>query len=80
MTNWAIIKDNKIINRIVADSKEIAEQVTGLEVIDDEDWIQIGFEKFNDSWRAPYPTDGLEYTWDDIAHFWVPVNPIFIEE
>ena len=80
MTNWAVIKDNKIINRIVADSKEIAEQVTGLEIIDDEGWIQIGFEKFNDSWRAPMPTDGLEYTWNDITRSWILVNPIFIEE
>lgn len=80
MINWAIIENNKIINRIIADTKEIAEELTGLQAIDDEGWIQIGFEKFNDSWRPSYPTDGLEYSWDDTNKFWKPVNPVIIEE
>jgi hypothetical protein len=32
--NYAIIKDNKVINVIVADTKELAEEVTGLTCID----------------------------------------------
>lgn len=32
--NYAVIKDNKVINIIVAESQEIATEVTGLECID----------------------------------------------
>jgi hypothetical protein len=32
--NYAVIKNNEVINVIVADSKEIAEEVTGLPCID----------------------------------------------
>jgi hypothetical protein len=32
--NYAVINNNKIINIIVADNKEIAEEVTGLTCID----------------------------------------------
>jgi hypothetical protein len=86
MATWAIVKDNKVVNRIVADTKEIAEEVsTGFEVIDDEGWIGISYERVNNEWRAPYPTDGEfftggEYTWDSIERYWKPVNTIIIEE
>lgn len=73
MANWAIIKDDKVINRIVADSKEIAEAVSGFEAIDDEGWIATGFEWTPDGWRAPYPTDGKDYIWNDEYKFWVLV-------
>jgi hypothetical protein len=75
MPNWAIIKDNKIIDCIIADSKEIAEEITGLEAIDDEGWISIGFEKFEESWRNPYPNDGKEYIWNIELKGWELVNP-----
>jgi hypothetical protein len=32
--NYAVIKNNKVVNVIVADNKEIAEEVTGLTCID----------------------------------------------
>ena len=32
--NYAVIENNKVVNVIVADSKEISEQVTGLTCID----------------------------------------------
>lgn len=32
--NYAVIEDNKVINIIVADSKEIAEQVTNLTCVE----------------------------------------------
>jgi hypothetical protein len=35
--NYAVIEDNKVINLIVADNKEIAEEVTGLTCIDTTD-------------------------------------------
>lgn len=80
MASWAIVQDNKIVNLIIADNKEIAEQVTGLQAIDDEGWICIGFEKYENSWRPPYPNDGLEYYWNQSSKSWVVVNPVIIEE
>jgi hypothetical protein len=32
--NYAVIKDNKVVNIIVADNKEIAEEVTNLTCLD----------------------------------------------
>jgi hypothetical protein len=34
MANYAVIENNKVINVIIADSKEIAEQVTGLTCVE----------------------------------------------
>ena len=34
MANYAVIKNNKVVNVIIADSKEIAEMVTSLECIE----------------------------------------------
>jgi hypothetical protein len=34
MANYAVIENNEVINVIVADNKEIAEEVTGLTCID----------------------------------------------
>lgn len=34
MANFAVIKSNKVVNIIVADTKEIAEQVTGSECVE----------------------------------------------
>jgi hypothetical protein len=48
MANYAVINDNKVINIIVCDSKEIAEQVTGT--------ICIEYTNENPA--------GIGYTWD----------------
>jgi hypothetical protein len=37
MFNFAAIKDNKVVNVILADTKEIAESLTGLTCIDTTD-------------------------------------------
>jgi hypothetical protein len=39
--NFAVIENNTVINLIVADSKEIAEQITGLTCIEYADNSQI---------------------------------------
>lgn len=70
MASWAIIENDKVVNLIIADSKEIAENITGLEAINDEGWIGVGFEKTPDGWRLPYPEDGLTYTWNDTFKIW----------
>lgn len=45
MANYAVINDNKVINMIVCDSKETAEQVTGAVCIEytNENPIDIGY-------------------------------------
>jgi hypothetical protein len=42
MPNYAVIENNKVSNIIVADSKEIAEEVTGLSCIDVTDGWDYG--------------------------------------
>ena len=54
MANFAVIKDGIVTNTIVADSKAIAEEVTGLEVLEatgSEPWI--GWNRSNGTWIAP---------------------------
>jgi len=73
MNIWAIIQDNKIVNRIIADSKELAESLTGLEAIPDEPGMGIGQEKTEFGWRYPYPTDGKDYIWNDEFKLWIEI-------
>jgi hypothetical protein len=52
--NFLIIKNDKIINAIIADTQEIAEQVTGLEAIEatsSEPWID--WTRTDGIWSAP---------------------------
>lgn len=53
MANYAVVQNDKVINIIVADSKEIAEEVTGLLCIEytDESPAGIGWD-----W------DGIKFT------------------
>ena len=54
MANYLVIEDNKIINVIVADTAEIAAEVTGKEVIEStspEPWID--WTRSGDTWSAP---------------------------
>lgn len=55
MPNYAISDGSKIINVIVADSKEIAEQVTGMTAIETsgEPWIDWTLEV--EGWISPSP-------------------------
>lgn len=59
MAKYAVIKNNKVINLIVADSKEIAEQVTDLTCVEVTE-ERIG--NINDTWDgtnfvSPEPTE-----------------------
>lgn len=54
MANYLIIENNKVVNVIVADTKEIAEEVTGLEAIEvtgSEPWIN--WTRTDGVWSAP---------------------------
>lgn len=71
MAKWHINKDNVIINSIVADTKEIAEQLyPDCEIIEDPGYIAFGWIKTADGWRSEYPNDGKEYEWNEEFHEW----------
>lgn len=55
MANYAISNGSKIINVIVADSQEIAEEATGMTAIETsgEPWIDWTLE--SEGWRRPSP-------------------------
>jgi hypothetical protein len=53
MKNFAVVEDNKVTNVIVADSKEIAEEVTGGEVIETEGQPWLDWVRVDDVWQAP---------------------------
>jgi len=54
MTNYLVIEDNKVVNVIVADTAEIAAEVTGKEVIEStssEPWLN--WTRSGDTWTEP---------------------------
>jgi hypothetical protein len=70
MTNWLIIKDNVVVNSVVADSKEYVEENFEGTVVEDNGTIGVGWTDIDGSWKSPYPTDGLEYIWNEEAMVW----------
>lgn len=59
--NYLIVQNNKVVNVIVADTKEIAEEVTGLEAIavtGSEPWI--GWTRSGNVWIKPEPVEPTE--------------------
>jgi hypothetical protein len=59
MANYAVIKDGIVNNIIVADTKEIAETVTGLTCIEytDENFLGIGWSYDGAEFTAPVVED-----------------------
>jgi hypothetical protein len=53
MANYAIIEDNKVINVIVADSAELAAEVTGKEVTEATDGLWIDWTRIDGVWSRP---------------------------
>ena len=53
MANYAIIENDYVTNVIVADSKEIAEQVTSGEVLEATGDFWIGWHRVNGVWVNP---------------------------
>lgn len=53
MFNFAIYQNDTILNVIVADSKEAAEQATGMNAIKTEGSPWIGWVKQGDTWVNP---------------------------
>ena len=63
MSNYAMYESDTIINIIVAESKDLAESITGLkaiEIIDNRPLM--GWELFEGVWRSQKPFDS--WTWN----------------
>lgn len=55
MPNFAIHDGSTVQNVIVADSQEIAEEVTGLSAVETEGEPWIGWTMQTEGWRSPSP-------------------------
>jgi hypothetical protein len=53
MANFAVIKENIVQNVVVADTIEIAQEVTGQECIECDGSFWIGWTRSGDIWTAP---------------------------
>lgn len=53
MPNFAIYKDNVVINVIFAENKEIAEQVTGMSSVETEGVPWINWTLIDGEWVSP---------------------------
>ena len=80
MPNWFVIKDNTIVDVIVADTKEYVEDLFLSEVIEDDGIKGIGWILTPDGWRAPYPAGGIQYTWNSELNIWIPESPTMPED
>lgn len=70
MPNYAIIQEKTIVNVIVADSQEIAEEVTGLTAIETDGAPWLGWTYHNDSWIPPMPETGGPWIWNEEIQSW----------
>lgn len=87
MPNYAIHDGSRVINVIVAESAQIAEEATGLQAIETEgtpwiDWTIIDGvwappQPFSSwtwnglEWEAPVPQPGPAYYWDEESSTWI---------
>jgi len=77
MTNWHINKDDIIINTIVAETKEIAQELyPDCEIIEDPGYMGTGWTKTEEGWRPSYPDDGEEYYWAEEYHQFMVVPAV----
>lgn len=53
MANYAIIENDKVVNVIVAESAELAAELTGKEVAEAIDGLWIDWTRVNGVWSAP---------------------------
>lgn len=74
MARYAVHDGTTVHNVIVAESQEIAEQVTRLAAIETTGVPWIGWTLHGDEWRPPIPTEGV-WEWDDTAAEWIGVTP-----
>jgi hypothetical protein len=65
MTNFAIHNGSAVVNVIVANSKEVAEQVTGLQAVETTGEPWIGWELVDGEWVDPTSSGELIQTIED---------------
>lgn len=81
MTDFAVINGDTVVNVIVAESREIAEAVTGLLIMQTEGEPWIGWTMESDGWRPPSPFPSwvwngtaweapIPYPSDDAVYTW----------
>lgn len=75
MANYAIHDGAIVRNVIVADSQELAEQITGSMALETNGEPWIAWEWQDGAWRHPRP--GPNYVWDSETQDWVlPPSPV----
>lgn len=74
MSRFLIHDGQTIVNTIVAESPEIAEEVTGMTAIPVDGILQIGSTLHDGEWRPPMPGEGM-WEWDANTGEWVEVTP-----
>lgn len=60
MNNYAIIENNQVVNVIVADSLEVAQQSTNKEVLETTGQPWIGWIRVDGQWVKPQPIIDVE--------------------
>ena len=71
MPNYAIYDNNVVKNVVIADSKEIAEEITGMNAIDSENRISVGWYLHDGEWIPPSPFP----SWNWNGQGWIPPTP-----
>lgn len=82
MAKYFLIKDDKIIDHVIAEEENILKNLYPecSILIDDKNDMGIGWHKFNDYWRPPMPQDDREWRWNEQEQTWICLNPVIIEE
>jgi len=70
MAKYAVHDGTTVVNVIVANSREIAEDVTGLNAVETDGVPWSGWTLHGDEWRPPMPTEGV-WVWDEDTREWV---------
>jgi hypothetical protein len=71
MSIWHVIDNDRVVDSIIAESKDFVESLyPSFTVVEDDGILGNGWVKESGVWKAPYPTDELEYTWDDERKTW----------
>ncbi len=82
MANYAVIDNGVVINAIVADSKEIAEELTGLTVLEYTDENPLGVNWFWDNTANAYiiPSPYASWIYNYESKMWEAPTPMPTEE
>ena len=80
MPNYFVIENNVITNLVVSETKKIIEDILNAEIMEDDGVMGIGWNRTENGWVPPYPSDGKEYVLDTLTNRWVLKNPVIIEE